>query len=348
MNLEKSRLLRFRFSFLLLLKRGAFVALILILAENRSPAITRIVINMSSIAPGAVTASSNSAVLSADCPPNGLQTPSELRDQAFKISIALNKPPADQVEKRVGHCFEADGDGNFANREIRPWLNKQFNENPPPKAVKEDGAIASNEDWVAIDIMARTMMAEIGGTKECHKETDYTRALGRLILNRTEKTLSTDPNIKSAFGGIWRPDPGSKYQTNPNIPVLLYTQQFAVWTGSDAANRWAACPSRSSPTWKKILRTAEDAILRPQTFRAATEGMKNQLHYTGGPIEYDNRLCQGYKLVKDATIDGRVIDSKDCMNLWKEPPPGTGPKYPEVKACEQKSALVRKANARGY
>jgi hypothetical protein len=251
------------------------------------------------------------------------------------------------VYELVGNCVASDNSVGLADRKIIPQLRESYKHpgeamgrrpsdadyiKQMPEIIKDTGVKATTEDWVAIDILARTIYSEVATTTGCGNE--YVLAIARLIRNRA-LMAEKNPAIKRQYMG-----PNPRPNVDPVVNVALAPHQFAVWGGGDNANRWAGCPARnikqkypftdprgrpitsgkeSYNRWNVSVEVAMIAIFREKYFMDRTNDFKDALHYTMGDVEHKNRIKQGYKHLEHMTISGVPINKRECVEVWEEP-----------------------------
>lgn len=280
---------------------------------------------------------------------------STLKDDAEKAQAAW---------VAAGGAYESDRGGKK-----RPKINK---------AVLNGGAndwqptTARTEDYMAYEIMMRTLAAEVGNERDCPPA--YQKAAARVILNRIADLKARKPGA-SALGSmndllenIDVPDQGgasvypmdqesrdgldSAFQEavkgsiakpkqsglekfiddHPIVPVVLDKRKFISWNPRSKAYGKAVCPAEKyglAPL-RRISRIAANAIFREDDFRKETANVTASEYSTGEWIHMI-RVFQGYIQVKPK-VDGVVIDSLACIQLWRAPekPNKYGPKEKEM------------------
>lgn len=243
-----------------------------------------------------------------------------------EVAAESEKTFLGEAMDRLNECFQADGLDQLAERVIMPGTRAALQARPPSRQMKEDGTPATIEDWVKVDLLARTLVGEIASTPDC-PDADV-KAVARVIMNRMEY-------VRTASTGAWR-------QFAPNregdalINVITHKRQFSALNGKDNANRWFACPSSNIVqkynfsgnkfatgtseyiNWVRAIEVASEMVFRERTFRESTREVTS-LFYSKGAATFEDRKKQGFRHVRGRRIDGRVIDNVRCVQLWDDP-----------------------------
>jgi len=256
-------------------------------------------------------------------------------DELSKLdrSVELLRPLIGQCPLHPPNRKRADSwrGRNIYDSEVLPKFTR-LNPTKIPRIPKETSpgqfTNATRDDLINIDTLARTIYAEMN---ECFKYgLQYPMAAARVAVNRAY--LADQGRAPASYVGNAR-----QVSTKPTLAkVLTAPWQFSVWNPSGAANPrdktslMALCPTRdnnrtnwkgSRPgpddlyAWEKSLQIATEAVLFPAQFNRKTKNI-TQLYYTSKRTSF---LNQAYRRPRHPpTIEGRQVDSFQCMYLWEK------------------------------
>lgn len=272
------------------------------------------------------------------CDPNDPKSPvdkntlNDFKNIQTKTSELATNLQLPKVLEHVGECRPFTQEWNRYEKKIAPIMEQKFKAGTLPKLKKEvlkDGKLVTTdaklEDWVAIDVMARTLYGEMASCFS--KGEQYPKTVAKLIANRAE--FAEEPQNakrKSLFVSSSNTEAKSSL-TN----VMLMKFQFSMWNPTDRAGIVAMCPpvSENAPymmgnkkpnknevsVWEKAVKIASDVVLRGPTFKAATQDMKS-LYYTSN-LDEEKFSARGFHLQKNTTIGGQQIKNSSCLQVWK-------------------------------
>jgi len=218
--------------------------------------------------------------------------------------------------------------------------------------------VAKTEDYMAYDIMMRTLAAEVGNDRACPEP--YKKAAARIILNRIEdrklrkkatavksmKELLDNVDLPDQGGASVRPiDPESRAgldnfareatkdeleetmssglekfkDEHPIVRAVLNKAKFMCWAPKSAVYKTAVCPTENYGL-KPLRRISRIAVeaIFHEDRFRKTTDEVTALEYTTGEWTHWIRKCQGYTQVFPA-VDGVTINSLECMQLWRAP-----------------------------
>lgn len=261
-----------------------------------------------------------------NCSTNKPQDP--LGDLAATASATSELGTDEQLEvimKNIGDCHEKM-DGNYHQRVINKVATKPLA--PIFKERKmEDGSTqivnATRADWVAMDVLARTLYGEMASCFRKGKQ--YPEAVAKVILNRVD--FKNETNLGARFISSDGDDSNLDYR-NDITNVAFKSYQFSVWNREDPARRMAMCPpsradqkfwkgslpgKEEQQIWKDAVRIAARAVLQGQSFRKKTEDL-TALYYTSN-MELSKK---DYAEISNASIGGTKLPMSRCVQLWRE------------------------------
>jgi hypothetical protein len=245
-----------------------------------------------------------------------------------RIPSALGSNPKHWSDPQRREALVRSSGKNIYDAAVLPSLMKAKFPNLPketkdPATGKTQYEVASREDIVAIDTLARTIYSEMN---ECIKSgLQYPMAVARIALNRLElaRTGQAPKNFIGEGHASNKPEL-SKVLTSPF--------QFSVWNQNGARNPrdqtilMSLCPAKDesrtnwkgdppSPEdlqiWRLTLKVATEAVLFPHTFEKRTHGLDGYYYYTSKMSEYDGRA------LASPSIEGRPVKSYRCMYVWR-------------------------------
>lgn len=261
------------------------------------------------------------------------------------VGQCMLKPPNEAPEKFAGNLVY--------DQFVLPAVKKI---NPPKNVRKEDGTALTQKDLIDIDVMARTIYAEMASCTPIGVQ--YPMAVARVIRNR-EQEMQQKPNSISEFIKY-----NSEHDTNKSLlsraatsPVLIsaWNQDIIDFNALKAARKKAINPQERkkinpNPDTKAFYKPNVSGLLHTLCPPSDSKG----LCYTGYPpdknmtIAWENVLKVAVETVlfpkqfekKTAelagikhytsnrnrfydfvevhpSIEARQIDSKRCLNLWR-------------------------------
>lgn len=250
----------------------------------------------------------------------------------FALDESVNK-----LKNIVGHCplkpivkKKPDWkDKEVYETEALPLLKqnlKKLNNLDLPKMItKNDIAMATHQDIYDIDVLARTIYAEMA---ECLVENpEYGKAVAKVALNRARQVKEG-----TAYPHFSHTRTGQKRNLPELSRVLLAKNQFSLWnikTGlKDQSILLALCPSRdnsnknwsnrqASPAdqtaWSNALRIATEAVLFRPYFESKTKEV-TQLYFTSKMDNYDGREKANVRILTGNSY--QPISNSQCLTLW--------------------------------
>ena len=255
-----------------------------------------------------------------------------------------DKEKRDIISEKIGFCvidpnvnpdslnierFDASN-ANIYDPLVLHTMQREFPPNiqkPPPLMVnlgldKSGNPVRrpfTQDDYIAIDVLARTLYAEM---RSCGTElgnSEYLKGTARIILNRAAAKNRTAEFIRGPQA------------TNSSISkVMLSDTAFSCWNNAfevakkDLPNhkknlKQGLCPRDASSTeesknaWQQSLDVAMAAILDRGTFLDNTSELEGYYFYTSkkdrGPA---------WARLPTPHIDGKPLNNGKCMKFWKE------------------------------
>lgn len=200
-----------------------------------------------------------------------------------------------------------------------------------PPLIKEhrtssglQSAPATKADWVSIDVMARTLYAEMAS---CFKHgAHYPEAVAKIAVNRVD--FASDPQTKLR-ASLFIDTRDSNPLHSPLTKVFFRKGQFSVWNKDDPARRMTMCPPSNAsknfwaghpPTpeetkiWREAVRIATEAVLSGSSFRRRTKDMTSVYYNVNQDLS-----GQGYKRVRGASVGGDSLSRGRCIQVWNHP-----------------------------
>ncbi|MBX2988283.1 MAG: hypothetical protein KF802_10335 [Bdellovibrionaceae bacterium] len=270
--------------------------------------------------------------LADDCPPvNSVrESPAPLpiaqvREIAHLSEAAQGKALSEAMDN-LNHCFKSDGQDQLAERVIIPGTRARLKADPPAPVKKDDGTMATADDWIRIDLLARVLVGEIASSPRCGDA--HVKAVARVILNRMDYVKKDPTNSWKQFA--------DRKDGDALINAITKKSMFSALDGKDPANKWFACPSTNIVqkykvanavfatgqneylNWFRAMEVATEMVLHEKTFRKETNSVKS-LFYSKGQAVHDMRVRQGFTHVTNARIDGSSINQRNCIELWDDP-----------------------------
>ena len=224
----------------------------------------------------------------------------------------------------TGKCPKSTKGKDLAENIAIDMRNKMGG-SPRIQIRKEDGKLATTEDWVAVDLLARTLYGEIGGSNKCASNDGYFEAVGRVIMNRAE--FMNDPNHEK-HTNFFKSETSVK---NQYARAAISPHEFQVWQDE---SRYVICPAseiqktykdksgeviastrdKDYIRWFAALQTASDMIFKENSFKCKTKNIKS-LFYTKSSLAPGKNFVH----VRGAKIGSQTIDNSDCVQLWDSP-----------------------------
>ncbi|KYG66424.1 hypothetical protein AZI86_05080 [Bdellovibrio bacteriovorus] len=249
----------------------------------------------------------------------------ELLDVAAASADVGSEQQLELIMKNVGDCHK-NMDGKYHDRIVESVATKKLAVMYKERKM-EDGSIqivhATRADWVAIDVLARTLYGEMASCFKKGKQ--YPETVAKVILNRVD--FKNQTNLGSRFIASDGDESNLDYR-NDITNAAFKSYQFSVWNREDPARRMAMCPPSSADKpfwkgslpgaeeqqiWKDAVRIASKAVLQGETFRKKTKDL-TALYYTSN-MQLSKK---DYKEVPNGSIGGKKLPMSRCIQLWKE------------------------------
>ena len=228
--------------------------------------------------------------------------------------------PVDQVPKKIKSSSPVYD-------QTALWkLNQTLQEKGTPSI---NGKKLTKTQLIEIDALSRTIYAEMGLCTFHGKKTFYSRNKRGQTVSKTKVTGG--PQYPKAVARIAL-NRGEKEQfwgnhnslKGPISKAVTTDSQFSVWNHGSENLTHSLCPPISEDAkfytnrkpneyevsiWNKALKIATQTVLKTEEFKDLTSEV------TG--TDYTSNLVRpGRKQLKKIRIDGRAIDSDECMILW--------------------------------
>lgn len=260
-----------------------------------------------------------------NCKTNKPQDPTkDIPDSANGIAEVGSEQQLDTVLQHIGDCHEMGG--NYHERVISTTAKKPLAVMYKEKKMP-DGSTqivhATRADWVAIDVLARTLYGEAA---DCFKKgLHYPESIAKVVLNRVDFKNGTELGKRfiSSDG-----DESNLDHRNDITNAIFKDRQFSIWNRNEAARRMVMCPpskadkpfwtghlpgANEQKIWRNAVRIASQAVLQGETFRKRTGDLK-ALYYTNG-----FKLSEkSYTEMPYGFIGGKKIPISGCVQFWKE------------------------------
>ena len=218
---------------------------------------------------------------------------------------------ANKISSKVGECVIADAlpltkpksdwstERPLYDQAILPALRKQ------PGLVENGKTIMTNDQLIEIDMLSRTMYAEMAMCGHNHPE--YLDIVARVVINRADfdKNFRSEKKSPSEFSDESRHfDLKHREGETPLMGVLTSSRKFNPWDlylrkgvfnrsgvsqalcppssdqvfwGSSARKKGDRVPSSERTVWNKILKVATEAILFQDHFKNRTRDLSDIL-----------------------------------------------------------------------
>lgn len=267
-----------------------------------------------------------------DCPPPSAAVSAddkkaldELLDTLTQTGKVGAEQQLDKILAVVGAC-ESMGTPDYK----KAIVDKLARRNLPPLVKQKrssagvETAPATKADWVAIDVMARTLYAEMAS---CFKHgAHYPEAVAKIAVNRAD--FVSDPQMKSRASLFVNASDTNPLHA-PLTKVFFRKGQFSVWNKDDPARRMTMCPPSNAakdfwaghpPTpdeskiWREAVRIASEAVLSGESFRRRTKDMTSVYYNVNQDLSE-----QGYKRVRGASVGGDSLSRGRCIQVWNHP-----------------------------
>lgn len=299
-----------------------------------------------------------------NCPESGVQRPSsrsETRNNLPIQALARNLEStqnsresqiANLISPHIGHCGFSppltqnpgwDLNSTIYDQAVLPKLNA----NALPQAQLEQlaGRRVTREDLINIDVLARTIYAEMGSCFD--NGIEYPMAIAKVALNRADfleqngfsscwangRNFQDPFNVSTTNGGrsrptlsrvltadnqfsVWNPRIGGQFNKSGLQQALCppASHQNYYWKATAAGAR-VQTPAFEREIWNKTIQIAVEAVLFPERFRERTAGVPD-FFYTSGILKQSSRE----RVIRQ--IGNRQLASQSCLNLFRVTPGG--------------------------
>lgn len=251
--------------------------------------------------------------------------PKDLKVSEFKEIEEISKEVTNIVEpalKLTGKCPTKIDD---LAEDVAKEMRSRMGASPKIRIKKDNGKLASTEDWVTVDLLARTLYGEIGGSSRCSATDAYFKAVGRVIMNRRDfMKEKADPYTNFLKKNSSVKDPLALAAISPN--------EFQVWK-EKTVGRWVACPGNQvkqykdangkvtssvgpfdTVRWFAALEVATEMVFKEKKFRCETKDVRGVFYSKSSASPGKN-----FKLIRGAKVDGQSMDNDKCVQLWENP-----------------------------
>jgi hypothetical protein len=253
------------------------------------------------------------------------QCPKQLKASDFEEVEKVAKEVVNIVEpalKLTGKCPEKITD---LAEDVAKEMRTRLGPTPKIRIKKDNGKMATTEDWVTVDLLARTLYGEIGGSSRCSNTDANFKAVGRVIMNRRDfMHAKADRYTNFLKSGSTVNDPLALAAISPN--------EFQVWK-EKTVGRWIACPGNQvkqykdangkvtssvgpfdTVRWFAALEVATEMVFKQNKFRCETKDVKGVFYSKSSASP-----GKDFRLIKGATVDGQKMDDAKCVQLWENP-----------------------------
>lgn len=269
------------------------------------------------------------ALYGPDCPdlvgkPTTVDQPTQLAKDVAKIlepALAL-----------TGRCPTKHKD---LAEDLAGIMQSQVGRPPKIRIRKDNNEMATADDWVAVDLIARTLYGEVGGKPKC-SDPKHLKAVGRVIMNRRDfmnHRESPDDEKRARYTKFFKVDSKVKNQV---ALAAINADEFHVWDPDkkDSVGRWMACPGtepraikdktgkqigyiteKDVERWERAVAVASEMIFKEKKFRCDTKGVKG-VFYSKGDYPPGKNF---EKVGSSVRIDNEMLDGKNCVELWQNP-----------------------------
>jgi hypothetical protein len=252
------------------------------------------------------------------CPKEKVATPfTEIEKVSAEVTNIV-----DPALKLTGKCPAQFDD---LAEDIAKEMRQRLGSTPKIQIRKDNGKMATTEDWVTVDLLARTLYGEIGGSSRCSNTDANFKAVGRVIMNRRDfMAEKADPytNFFKAKSSV--KDPLALAAISPN--------EFQVWRTKKEDN-WVACPGNQvkkykdadgnvtssvgpfdTVRWFAALEIATEMVFKEKKFRCETKSVRGVFYSKSSASPGKN-----FQLLNDVVVDGQKMDNPKCVQLWENP-----------------------------
>lgn len=257
---------------------------------------------------------------------------------------------ANKISSKIGQCVIADAlplkkpksdwtaERPLYDQAILPTLKKQ-------SALVEDGkTVITNEQLIEIDMLSRTMYAEMAMCGHNHPE--YLDIVARVVVNRADfdKKFRSEKKSPSEFSDESRHfDLKHREGETPLMGVLTSSRKFNPWDmylrkgvfnqsgvsqalcppssdevfwGSSARKKGDRVPSSERTVWNKILKVATEAILYQDHFKNRTRDLGDILLFQTQIYEKQNMSKFQNRPQVFRKVDGEKINNNYCAAIY--------------------------------
>lgn len=244
-----------------------------------------------------------------------------------KIGTCIGTPNKNASEAELRRLFGRYKSPNIVYDKVA--LNKMMNLFPAQQMrslKKENGTPVNVKDFIAMDVLARTLYAEMAICANTPDDSEYIQAVAKTVTNRA---VAAEPNgaFRDFLSGNHAPARGGNTYPEKITKVALAPEQYSLWNTLDASDdpkaqlsnlRQAFCPRSSSSNqaeqiaWKHALTTAMWAVMYPEDFRKRHANIKGFL-YTS-----NQERGRGYERLPAPVVNGRRLNDRKCMMFFTE------------------------------
>ncbi|HEX4924814.1 MAG TPA: hypothetical protein VFV50_12040 [Bdellovibrionales bacterium] len=254
----------------------------------------------------------------------------------------------DKLSPHIGECVVAAGrpirlstlnpvrSTAFSETLLKHWRQTNFGPNGKIPEIEYKGKRVTNDQWIAIDALARTIYGEMA-TCNMASGSGYLMAVAKVILNRVQEAR-TCKGRRSLFmcssGGRDRLacnklDDASL--VNDITHVIVKPYQFSVWNNNRKKDlRRVLCPSGREreqralkagtavpahydiDNWRDSFKIAVEAILDEEVFKQKTSEVTATYYVSGAA-----RIGGMVKIRQAPTVLGQHLSKGSCIKFMK-------------------------------
>lgn len=204
-----------------------------------------------------------------------------------------------------------------------------------PPFKKEDGTMATTQEFIAIDAVARTLYGEMGS---CHRHgLHYPLAVAAVIQRRSKNPTAYSQwrlhkKDKLPVAQVATDPWFSTWKAKTNEEEARFQKMSAHERHGEASFKHTnaeqpLCPPSSSERpfypgripapedqdiWNDMVRIATEMVMFPEEFEKRTASIKYQDYTSAGACRPDM-----LPVAESPRIDGRALANKSCIEFWR-------------------------------
>lgn len=255
------------------------------------------------------------------------QARNAMKNSIGQCSLRLRLPENTVAEIATSLRRLDDDNTNLFEGAVRPMSLLQYQRNSAAMSmarIRANGAAPrsiNQEEFVAIDALARTLYREMG-SERCNEQAGYMEAVARIVINRAMH------------------ENGPRYRRGPHLPTsqritqaIVADRQFSLWNNMDemptrqhnghVANFYrAACPKPpenelENRSWNRAVDVAMHAFLDRDAFLRETHQFSTVMYYTSG-VPMRGAFTELNGLRYPNTPRGTPLNRASCIRFWRE------------------------------